>query len=152
MNQRLSPFQFRGNTWPRAMATILILDNDLGFMFWLGQALTVTGLTPMPAPSVPEARRLLGRFPRAVDVLIVNMDVREAPEYTRSLRNQQGKLRVIATVRHGAKLPIDFKDVDAVRTKPEVLDELTTVEWRRAVRQLLPGKSGPRSRGAPVVE
>ena len=118
------------------MATILILDNDLGFMFWLGQALTVTGLTPMPAPSVPEARKLLGRFPKAVDVLIVNMEVWEAPEYTRSLRSLQGKLRVIATVRQGA----------------EVLDELTTVEWRRAVRQLLPGKSGPRSRGASAME
>ncbi len=134
------------------MATILILDDDLGFVFWLGQALTVEGLKPMPAPNVPAAKKLLRRYPTEIDVLIVNMEVPDVREYADWLRRQQGTLRVIATVRHGAKANVDLGEVDQVRTKPEVLDELTTVEWRQAVQRLLPDKSGPRSRKAVATD
>jgi hypothetical protein len=37
------------------MVTVLIIDNDLGFMFWLGQILSEAGYAVLPAKSAPEA-------------------------------------------------------------------------------------------------
>ncbi|HLK48916.1 MAG TPA: hypothetical protein VKT49_12315 [Bryobacteraceae bacterium] len=76
------------------MATILILDNDLGFVFWLGQTLTTPQCTALPALSVPEANTLISQLKLTIDFLIMNPAVPGAAEFTRSLRKQHRQMRV----------------------------------------------------------
>ena len=53
------------------MKNILIVDNDLGFVFWLCQALDAAGYETLPAKGVPEAVALLDELEVWVDVLMV---------------------------------------------------------------------------------
>ena len=43
------------------MRSILIVDSDLGFVFWLGRALHDAGYEALPAKDVPEATAIIGR-------------------------------------------------------------------------------------------
>jgi len=124
------------------MALVLILDDDLGFVFWLGHALA-TDFQPFPAPSVPEARKLLRRLRSKVDILILNPLVPGAAAFARSLRRKQRRLVVIATVENIEDLDAVLPEVNAARNKPTLLDEVAMTEWRQLVRQLL---SSPRHR------
>ena len=129
------------------MAAVLILDDDLGFVFWLGQALAAD-FKPIPAPSVQDARKLLRRLRIPVDVLIVNPLVPGAAYFTRDLRRKQGRLRAIAAVRYTEELDPMLQDLNAARSKPGILDHVAMSEWRQVVRQVLASKTRPRSRRA----
>ena len=126
------------------MAAILILDDDLGFLFWLGQALAAD-FKPIPAPSVADAKKLLRRLRTRIDVLIVNPLIPGAVPFTRGLRRKQGRLRVIAAVRYTEELDPILQDLNAARSKPGILDQIAMAEWRQAVRQVLTSK--PKRRG-----
>lgn len=84
------------------VATILILDNDLGFAFWLGQILTAPHCTALPAFNVAEASELIGHFNLKIDFLIMNPAVPGAEEFTRALRKEHRQMRV-ATLTAGSE-------------------------------------------------
>jgi hypothetical protein len=54
------------------MVTVLIIDNDLGFMFWLGQILNEAGYAVLPAKSASEAVELMSENNIEADLLIIN--------------------------------------------------------------------------------
>ena len=81
------------------MQTILVVDNDLGFIFWLGQALRQGGYEVLPARTVADARTLISQFLPDLDLLIINFALPEAPEFVRTLRRGQGQVKVIALAR-----------------------------------------------------
>lgn len=76
------------------MATILILDKDLGFSFWLGLALNTPNCRAFPAKSVRDATALIAHYRLKIDFLIVNPAVPGSAEFTRALRRDQKHLRV----------------------------------------------------------
>ncbi|MBZ5579284.1 MAG: hypothetical protein LAP40_22205 [Acidobacteriia bacterium] len=76
------------------MATILILNDDLGFALWLGQALSASTCEALPATTVSEAAALIGHFKLIIDLVIVNPRVPGAVDFTRTLRRAQGRLHV----------------------------------------------------------
>lgn len=129
------------------MKSVLILDDDLGFVFWLGQALAA-GFRPIPGPSLSEARKLLRRVRTPIDVLIVNPVLPGAAQFTRALRRKQRHLRVIGAVRYTEELDRMLPELDAARSKPGILDEIAMEEWRQAVRQVLAAKTKLHSRRA----
>ena len=76
------------------VATILILDNDLGFAFWLGMTLTAPHCAAFPAQSVGEASALISAFNLKIDFLIMNPAVPGASEFTHALRAEHSLMRV----------------------------------------------------------
>ena len=96
------------------MATILILDNDLGFAFWLGQTLSAPHCTALPALNVAEAIALIGHFKLKIDFLIMNPALPGAVEFTRALRKEHKQLRV-------ASLAPEIGDGDSRRNEWDVL-------------------------------
>lgn len=76
------------------MATILILDDDLGFALWLGQALATANCRVLPATTVTEAAALISHFDLTVDLVILNPSVAGGADFTYTLRREQGHLRV----------------------------------------------------------
>ena len=147
-NQRSCRWRGRVH-WARDMRTVLILDDDLGFVFWLGEALTVAQFQPIPAQSVATAERLLRTLKIKVGLLIVNPAVPGAAEFARALRHRHEKLRVVAALGHPDDLEIVVRDADTARTKPHILDELARSEWQELVRGILSGVSkGPARKAA----
>ena len=76
------------------MVTILILDDDLGLTFWLGQVLTAPHCETVPARSVSEATALIRQFKLKIDFLLMNPSLPGAADFKRALRREQRHLRV----------------------------------------------------------
>ena len=123
------------------MKTILILDSDVGFLFWVGALLHSAGHKPFPALSVSQAIELLREFNPGIDLLVANLAVSGADDFARNLRDKS-HVRIVAAVPPGAK-PEQFPlDVDVVLRKPAELDEHARSEWLDRVRRVLGENTG----------
>ena len=137
MNEPTAPRSYCGEVgFQIAMATVLILDDDLGFVFWVAQALTSAGFASIPAQSVAEAKRLLAQFKVKLDIVILSPAISGGFEFIGELRAENSQLGVVAAVERAADLIIVRREVDAVRAKPEVLSVEAMPEWRRTVRRV----------------
>ena len=67
--------------------TILVVDDDLGFVVWLGQTLVANGYLTVPATSARQATTLLAELQTAtIDLAIVNLALPSATTLIDSLR------------------------------------------------------------------
>jgi hypothetical protein len=79
------------------VTNVLIVDTDLGLVFWLGQALDAAGYETYPAKGVTEAVSLLAELKLRIDVLIVRHDLEGAETFASELRwSQGGHLKTVA--------------------------------------------------------
>ena len=76
------------------MKTVLIIENDLGWVFWLGQALDEIGYQALPAKDVADAISLLRELKSNIDVLIVNPTLKGVVPFIERLRRSHGLPRV----------------------------------------------------------
>ncbi len=81
------------------MKNILIVDSDLGFVFWLCHALDAAGYETLPAKGVPEAVTLLTELDVWIDVLMMRRTLPGADVFAAELRwSQRGHLKTIALI------------------------------------------------------
>ena len=118
------------------MKNILIVENDLGFIFWLGGALMAADYQLLPACGVSEASALTSKTAIAIDLLIVNPTLPGVSKLIAVLRRSQAKLKVIAL---GAEGEIKLPGIDAWRRKPGPAEKSAKREWINAVRNVFIG-------------
>ena len=123
-----------------AVDTILILDDDLGFVWWLGEVVAAAGYQAIPAPSVAEGERLLSGLRLAINLLIVNPAMPGAAGFIDKCRRAQKNLRVLAAVGETEGSEALFDHADAVGRKPAEVNDRSASEWVRAIKRVL----GPR--------
>jgi DNA-binding response OmpR family regulator len=122
------------------MKTVLVVDHDLGFVFWLGQLLDRVGNEALPAKSVPDAFSLLSTFKPSVDVLVVNPSLPSAADLVATLRYSQEHLSVIGLL-ESPEVPSDrLWGFDSVRQRPIMVDEVTQFEWLQLIESISDGK------------
>ena len=103
--------------------TILIVDDDLGFVMWLGHTLAAAGYLTLPLTSAPESLRIIAELELTViDLAIVNWATLGMSHLIDTLRSRQGYLPVIAT-EPSRRNAIDLNAAEA--------------EWLAKVRQVL---------------
>lgn len=112
---------------------ILLIDTDLGFLFWLGRALDQAGYESFPARGVPNAITLLAELQLTVSLLILNCSLPGAEDFIADMRRLQ-KLKVISVVEYG-QTPIP--GVDAVCCKPSEFSERSKAELVQLVQRVL---------------
>jgi len=77
--------------------TILIIDNDLGFLMWLGLSLASRGYLTIPAPSFEDALRLVDELqPPSIDLVMINPALPGASDLVSVLRSRRGSLKVMS--------------------------------------------------------
>jgi hypothetical protein len=76
--------------------TILIVDRDLGFVFWLGQILDAAGSVALPARGIADAAEIVAMLRLPVDVLIASPAERGVREFVERLRFSSPDLQVVA--------------------------------------------------------
>jgi hypothetical protein len=124
------------------MKNILIVDNDLGFILWLGRALIAAHQQPLPACNVSDAMVLVREPAAPVDLLIINSSLPHSSELISLLRRSQAKLKVIAL---GAEGKVKLPHIHAWHRKPGHTDQSAEKQWLEAVENLLvkrPSASG----------
>jgi CheY-like chemotaxis protein len=122
------------------MKTVLVVDHDLGFVFWLGQLLDRMGYEALPAKSVPDAFSLLGTFKPSVDVLVVNPSLVNAADLVAALRYSQEHLNVIGLLEGSETLPDRLWGFASVRPRPTIVDEITQFEWLQLIESISDNK------------
>lgn len=80
------------------MKTVLIVDDDLGFLFWLAKALGNAGYNVVPAVSISKARSIVSDLALMPDLLIINPAVQASSELIRALKLESPGVRTVAAV------------------------------------------------------
>ncbi|MCX6627644.1 MAG: hypothetical protein NTW28_08455 [Candidatus Solibacter sp.] len=124
------------------MKTVLVVDDDLGFAFWLGQALDRAGYETWPALSVPAAESLLAKVKLAVDLLVINATLPQALAFATHLGRARTDFKVIAVYEGSHSDVRSFPDATAVLHKPETIDTVAKMEWVQIVTGVLAVRSG----------
>ncbi len=114
------------------MKTALIVDHDLGFLFWLGDVLSAAGYFAYPAESAAGAESLLSKLPGGIDLAIVNPALAKAGSLVRTLSSSANPPDILALApkpdESGAGLP----GVTAWLGKPDPEDDAARSAWREA--------------------
>jgi hypothetical protein len=118
--------------------TVLLVDDNLGFAFWLGQALDRAGYETWPARSVPAAESLLEEVPLAVDLLVINASLPRAPAFATDLSRTRTNFKVIAVYEEATDPLTSFPQACAVHQKPHTIDVAAKLEWVQLIRVVLP--------------
>jgi hypothetical protein len=123
----------KGRTMQSKIKNILIVDNDLGFIFWLGNVLVDAGYQAWPVCNPSDAISGAGRkLAVQPDLLIVNASLPVVPELIAHYRRTQADLKVMALGPQSTTLP----GVSAWRPTPGLTDNSAKREWVRAVKQM----------------
>lgn len=117
--------------------TVLIVDNDLGFAFWLGNALDRAGFYALPAVSASGASKLLTELAVVPDLVVINASLSDAASFIADLRLTEPRLKVITVVDDPEERPPVFLQANLVEQKPLVTDEMAREDWVETVRMIL---------------
>lgn len=123
----------RGGAVPH---TVLLVDNDLGFVFWLGQTLDALGHSALPAKTVPDAALLVLQLDLKVDLLVINLSLVGATEFIAAMHRANAQVRVIGIVEDpmsAASIP----GVSTTRSKPATIDSAAKSAWIECIQGLL---------------
>ena len=104
------------------MVTVLIIDNDLGFVFWLGQILNEAGYAALPAKSASEAVDLMSGNNIEPDLLIINPSLPGVARLVAGLRRFRPGLKVIASTEVEGQT-CNLPGIDHSLFKPVCADE-----------------------------
>jgi DNA-binding response OmpR family regulator len=116
---------------------VLILDNDLGFLLWLADALVQAGFEPIPAHNVAEAEQMLPALSTPIDLLIFNAALPRARGFTETLRCKHKQLLLLALVTETGALNTAVPGVGTLLRKPHVVDDWARWEWVNVIRKIL---------------
>ena len=115
--------------------TILVVDNDLGFMAYLCSTLTKAGYLALPATNTERAKQLLMELNIShVDVLVVNLDVAGGVDLAKSLRRKHVKIIAIEGARRSE---FQVVQIAAILRRSEGPSEVIEREWLQSLRKVL---------------
>ncbi len=117
--------------------TVLIVDDDLGFAFWLGQVLDRAGYETWPARSVTAAKSLMTEVRLAVDLLVITPSLPRALGFANSLGRCNADFKVIAVYEDLSDGIKPFPKASAVHQKPQTIDTAAKLEWVQLVTGVL---------------
>jgi len=123
----------------RLRTAILLVDSDLGFVFWLGRELDRAGYEAFPARSVPDALKLIAELHLSVGLVILSDSLPGAPKLISTLRQAQSHPKIILLVEN-AHEP-HHVGVDAQCVRPGRICENSRAEWLQMTQRVLSRKA-----------
>jgi hypothetical protein len=124
-------------TEPLRSQTVLIVEEDLGFILWLGQVLTDAGYKAVPALSCQQAFFHIRHFNVDVDAVFANRALSGISNLLQTLGRTNARLRIIL---------INDPDIDtsramipahAILEKPADGRNISRKEWLEKVKTAL---------------
>lgn len=77
--------------------TVLIVDENLGFLFWLGDIVTETGCLSVPALNSLQAIFFVRELKVEIDLLIVNPTLAGVSEMIQTINNAQHSFQIVSS-------------------------------------------------------
>ncbi len=122
-------------TEPPGAPTILIADEDMGFLWWLGELFNELGYRSLPALSCSQALALLRKSGRQVDLLLINPRLRGASRLILTLSRMRPLKVVFIQGPEAFELPGIQPSANIER--PFGWAPLSRLEWRHKLQRLL---------------
>jgi len=123
-------------TEPPSNRTILIVDEDLGFVLWLGQLIKELGYLSLPASSCRQAASHIEKLNVSVSVAIVNPGLRGSSQLLQALVAVSNRTRIILIRDRGVDIPPGIS-ASATLEKPSSWDRISHEDWLYKVRRAL---------------
>ena len=117
-------------------ATVLLVDSDLGFVFWLGHTLDFAGYCAIPAKSTVTATELVKYHNVTADILIIDPLLPGVMPFISALRNRK-PIKVIGSVDVERREYMHTSDFDLIRARPKVFTDSACAQWMESVESLL---------------
>jgi DNA-binding response OmpR family regulator len=115
--------------------TVLIVDENLGFIFWLGDIVTEAGYICIPALNSMQAISLVRELKVEIDLLIVNPALPGVSEMIQTLKNAQHSFQIVSSVDRTLD---SAHGIHAEATQERaVLEPVARQKWLQRVRQSL---------------
>jgi hypothetical protein len=117
--------------------TALIVDDDLGFVYWIGERFHEAGYQPVPALNVRQAVSLINELDLKISVVVVNAGLRSIRKFIKTLSQTQSPLVKIILIRDPC-IPTTVVDrVHAIVERPSGWEPASRHEWLRKLRRIL---------------
>jgi hypothetical protein len=127
-------------TEPPGAPTILITDEDVGFIWWLAELFNEFGYRSIPALNCAEALSRFRQSGREFELLVLNPHLRSAARLIRTLKRVP-PLRVralkVVLIQEGNQPEIAAPEVVATLERPSGWAPVSRAEWRQKVQRLL---------------
>lgn len=123
-------------TQPPAPTTVWIVDDDLGFVWWLGEIFTEAGCRALPALSCDQAVSLMKKLDVGIDLLVLNPQLPGVIRMLQMLRGAHANFKVVAIGKISPVLATAIHP-QASLERPSSSDSISRPEWIKKVRKLL---------------
>lgn len=119
---------------PARKPLVLIVDEDLGFVWWLGELFSEAGCQVVPALSPDQTDSITQELDRAVDVVVVNPELAGISEMIRNL--SQSQVPKVVVIRDQDR-PDSGLFAHATLKRPSSASQLSQQDWLRQVKRLV---------------
>ena len=114
--------------------SILVADDDLGFLLWSGSILAHAGYSPVPAKTLNEALKWMDEPDANFHLLLIDPSLPGASYLVQTARRKYPRLKVASLGEGGAAADIG---ADAVISKPANASPDTVSTWVGKIARLL---------------
>jgi hypothetical protein len=129
-----------------ATRTVLIVDNDLGFVCWLGDLFNEIGSRPLPALSCEHAAALMKRLGIEPDLIVFNPRLPGVDGMLQNLIRQDPHIELVSIGPPSEALAVPIH-ASATVERPSAGEPISRVEWLEKVRRLLKGSDANSCQG-----
>jgi DNA-binding NtrC family response regulator len=123
-------------TQPPGATTVWIVDDDLGFVWWLGEIFTEAGCRALPALSCEEAVSLIGKLSLRIDVLVLNPQLPGVIGMLQIFRRAHPNFQIVTIGKASPALNAAIRP-KAKLERPSGSHSISHPEWLKKVRKLL---------------
>jgi len=122
-------------TEPSRAPVVLIVDEDLGFVWWLGQLFSQAGCQVVPTLNSEQTVSLTRDLNLKADVIVVNPELTGISEMIRAL-SSAGHPKIVAIRNHDSGVRNGIH-ADATLERPSGWGPVSEKEWLGCVRRLV---------------
>jgi DNA-binding NtrC family response regulator len=115
--------------------TILIVDDDIGFVWWLGDILNEVGCRVLPALACGEAVLLTRQLGIEPDLIIVNPSLAGAPQMLQFFIHIKPHLKIV-TIGASSRAVTASIHVSAILDRPSANEPVIRGQWLEKLRKL----------------
>ena len=115
--------------------TILIVDEDIGFVWWLGDMLKEVGCRVLPALACGEAVLLTKQLGIEPDLIIVNPSLAGTPQMLQFFIHTKSHLQIVTTGAPSKALTASIH-VGAILERPSANEPAIRGQWLEKLRKL----------------
>jgi len=115
---------------------VWIVDDDLGFVWWLGEIFIQARCRAFPALSCDQALALMKKLNVGADLVLVNPHLRGVSSMLETLNRTNCSLKVV-TLQDPSELSALHKTSAITLERPSQADRLSRAEWLKRIRKLL---------------